>query len=173
MKWYFFGLVLSLCCCTVEAIWYTVNIRHCQRGRTSLACLLASQAAVRATPPVHCTANLRWREVKKTCRLASAKWYGPAFLHRKEAEAQLAKGTAKLTPADYYSARWLARWFDWSRWVAITSFPPFALRVSVLRVKLGKNANNFFLNVRNTIAGSQWLSRGGAALTAVVAFWWD
>jgi hypothetical protein len=26
---------------------------------------------------------------------------GPAFFHKKEAEAQLAKGTAKLTPAVY------------------------------------------------------------------------
>lgn len=90
--------MLSLCCCTVEAICVYCKYTPLPT-RPDLACLLASQVAVRATPPVHCTANLRRREVKKTCRLASAKWYGPAFLHRKEAEAKLAKGTAKLTPA--------------------------------------------------------------------------
>jgi hypothetical protein len=34
---------------------------------------------------------------------------------------------------------WLTRYFHWSRWVAVSSFPPFAVAVSVLWMTLGIN----------------------------------
>jgi hypothetical protein len=46
----------------------------------------------------------------------------PVFQHRM---LRLAKGTAKP-----YTCCWLARWFDWSRWVVISSLIPFAVWVS-------------------------------------------
>jgi len=55
----------------------------------------------------------------------------PAFLLR---ILKLAKGIAR--PDTYYR---FARWFDWSRWVVISSVAPFAVPVSVLRVRLRKN----------------------------------
>jgi hypothetical protein len=47
---------------------------------------------------------------------------------------------------------WLARLFDWSRWVAIGSLPAFARPVSVFWARLRKS-KQLILDVRNTVRG--------------------
>jgi hypothetical protein len=63
-------------------------------------------------------------EKSKHASLAQQNGFGPAFLHRM---LRLAKGTAE--PSTYCS---LARWFNWSMWVAIINLQPFAVTVLVL-----------------------------------------
>jgi len=66
----------------------------------------------------------------KDAGLAQQNSLCPAFSLR---ILRLAKGIAR---ADTYYR--LARWFDSSRWVVISSVPPFAVPVSVSRVRLKK-----------------------------------
>ncbi len=71
----------------------------------------------------------------------------PAFVH---SVLRLAKGTAQ-----HNTCCWLARWFDWSRWIAINSLWPFAVPISVLWVmmmRLGESTLLIF-DVRNIVLG--------------------
>ncbi len=73
-----------------------------------------------------------YEEMSKLAGWTQQNGFGPAFLHR---VLRLAKGTAKPNT----SCR-LTRWFDWFRWVASSSLPPFAVPVSLVWVTMGKYA---------------------------------
>ncbi len=65
--------------------------------------------------------NKFWIKRKSNCR------FGLAFLHRM---LRLAKGIAKPN-----TCCWLAKWFVWSSWVAISNLLPFIVPVLVLWVR--------------------------------------
>jgi hypothetical protein len=77
---------------------------------------------------VHCTANFAWRKVK-TCWFGWVKWFWASVF------AQDAEGGKRHSEGP---CCWLARWFDWSRRVAISSLRPFAVPVLVFMGEVGK-----------------------------------
>jgi hypothetical protein len=67
--------------------------------------------------PVYCATTFGWRIGLKMPVWLNTVVLVPVFQHRM---LRLAKGTAKRN-----TCCWLARWLDWSRWVAISSLTPF------------------------------------------------
>jgi hypothetical protein len=63
---------------------------------------------------------------------------------------------------------WLARLFDWSRWVAIGSLPAFARPVSVFWARLRKS-KQLILDVRNTVRGPHTEHKWAALSTPVIS----